>query len=236
MIALIKRMFRGIASPFVNRYIYLKQKLRWHGVVRFTSKVRISDDSIFEGANSISPNTFFQGKMGYGTYLAGNCYIMADIGRFCSVGNGVRTIHGTHPITSPFATTSPVFFSLRKQAMYTFAKEQRFEELLPPVSIGNDCWIGDRAMIIGGLTVGDGAVVLAGAVVTKNVPPYAIVGGVPAKILKYRYDEETIAWLQGVCWWNRPLDWLKENSECLCDLEELKSVLQSEQSAHTEVS
>ena len=90
------------------------------------------------------------------------------------------------------------------------------------VKIGNDCWIGEGAFLVGGITIGDGAVILAHAVVTKDVPPYAIVGGVPAKIQKYRYDEETIDFLQKIQWWNSPIEWLQENWELLCDLDKLK--------------
>lgn len=97
---------------------------------------------------------------------------------------------------------------------------------MAPVTIGNDCWIGQRAILIGGITIGDGAVVMAGAVVTKDVPPYAMVGGVPAKIIKYRYDEETIDFLLKAQWWNRPIEWLKENHALLCDIERLKEELQ----------
>ena len=73
--------------------------------------------------------------------------------------------------------------------------------------------------------VGDGAVVLAGAIVVEDVPPYAVVGGVPAKIIKYRYDEQTIAWLLKVRWWDKPLDWLRENWELMCDIDKLREAL-----------
>ena len=100
-----------------------------------------------------------------------------------------------------------------------------FEELAPPITIGNDCWIGVRVFFTGGIHVGDGAVVLSGAVVTKDVPPYAVVGGVPAKIIKFRYNQETINWLLKVQWWNRPLEWLRENSELMCNINKLKETL-----------
>ena len=109
--------------------------------------------------------------------------------------------------------------------METFAREQLFDEIFPPVTIGNDCWIGERVSIVGGCSIGDGAVVLTGAVVTKDVPPYAVVGGVPAKILKYRYDEDTVKWLRGIRWWDKPLEWLRENYELLCDMDRLREAI-----------
>lgn len=225
ILALLSKVWRDISSPVKGRVAYWKLKMRWHGVVRFTRAASVSEDAEFGGANSIGDHTSFRGKMGYGTYVAGNCFIQANIGKFCSIGAGVYTLEGTHPMSYPFATTSPMFFSLRKQSMVTFAREQRFQEILAPVQIGNDCWIGNRVQIVGGKVIGDGAVLLAGAVVTKDVPPYAVVGGVPARVLRYRYDEDTIAWLLKVKWWDRPLDWLQENWALLCDMDRLKEVL-----------
>ena len=218
-----------LISSIEQRYKRWKQffrnKSRWHGIVRFNSSVRIAEGSSFEGANSIGDNSSFAGSMGYGSYMCEYCHLTGDIGRFTSIAAEVRSSQGIHPTETPFATTSPVFYSLRKQSMVTFATEQRFEELRPPIRIGNDCWIGTRAFLAGGVTVGDGAVILSGAVVTKDVPPYAIVGGVPARVLRYRYDEETISFLLRTTWWNKSLDWLRSNSHLLCDIKQLKTIL-----------
>ena len=72
-------------------------------------------------------------------------------------------------------------------------------------------WVGNNVTVLAGVTVGDGAVLAAGAVVTKDVPPYAIVGGVPAKVIKCRFDENTIRKLQKLEWWNRDIDWIREH-------------------------
>lgn len=77
--------------------------------------------------------------------------------------------------------------------------------------IGNDVWIGSHVLIKGGVRIGDGACIGAGAVVVKDIPPYAIVGGVPAKILKYRFDTDTIKLLENLQWWNLSKDVLKDN-------------------------
>ena len=97
-----------------------------------------------------------------------------------------------------------------------------FNESKGGVNIGNDCWIGQHVFIVGGVTIGDGAVVYAGAVVTKDVPPYAIVGGVPARIIRYRYDQETIDWLLRIKWWEHDIEWFEENWELLNDINKLK--------------
>lgn len=225
MKALLEKAWRMVANPWYRWKNYIGLKRKYHGKVRFNHTATIWKDARFEGCNSIGDRSRFVGSFGYGSYMCEDCVIFAHVGRFTSIGAEVRTSQGIHPVSAPFATTSPVFYSLKKQAMYTFAKEQRFQEMRPLVQIGNDCWIGVRVFIAGGVTIGDGAVVLTGAVVTKDVPPYAIVGGVPAKVLKYRYDQETIDWLLKVKWWNKPTDWLRENADLLCDIEKLKEVL-----------
>ena len=74
-----------------------------------------------------------------------------------------------------------------------------------------------------GVCIGNGAIVAAGSVVTKDVPDYSIVGGVPAKIIRYRYDEETIKFLLTTQWWNNTEEWFKENWKLLADIDKLKA-------------
>lgn len=181
----------------------------------------ISLDSDFEGANKICNHTLFSGRMGYGSYIGPYCSLSAKIGRFTSIAPYVRNNSGIHPYTYPYATTCPMFFSTRKQNGYTFADKMMFEEVLSALEIGNDCWIGENVFIAGGVKIADGAVVLAGSVVTKDVPPYAIVGGVPAKVIKYRYDEDTIQFLLNFKWWEKDIGWLRENWSLLCNIDDL---------------
>ena len=204
----------------IIRYFY--HKLINGRRVSFSISSVMGIHSTFEGANKIHPHVFFDGHMGYGSYIGPNSYIIGDIGRYTSIAPDVKCNLGFHPFEAPFATTCPMFFSLRKQNGFTFAFEQMFDEMKSPICIGNDCWIGQQVFISGGITIGDGAVVLAGAVVTKDVPPYAIVGGVPARILRYRYDEETINYLLRLKWWDKPVDWLKKNWMLFCNIDHLQ--------------
>lgn len=82
-----------------------------------------------------------------------------------------------------------------------------------PTNIGDDVWVGAGSIIMAGVTIGDGAIIAVGSVVTKDVPPYAIVGGVPAKILRYRFDEGVRKALLKLKWWNLPEEVLKQNIE-----------------------
>lgn len=203
-----------------KRYLYLKKK--YSNNVIFSHSVIIGEDSEFEGYNHLESHCFFKGHMGFGSYMGSHSALCANIGRFSSIAPHVTNNIGFHPIGEPFATTSPRFYSVQPALHFSFAKEQKMEEFKEPTRIGNDCWIGQQVFLTGGITIGDGAVVLAGSVVVKDIPPYAIVGGVPAKIIRYRYDEDTIRFLLKIQWWNQSIDWLKENSSLLCDIDKLK--------------
>lgn len=188
--------------------------------------------SKFEGANEICRRTRFSGSIGFGSYIGMDCNISAKIGRFTSIASYVRCNHGTHPYTYPYVSTSPIFVSTQKQCGLSFTQISRFDEYKYvgkdkkcPLVIGSDCWIGEGVFFAGGITVGDGAVVLAHAVVTKDVPPYAIVGGVPAKVVRYRYDDKTVQILLKSQWWNKDLSWIKNHVTEMCDIEIFKKII-----------
>jgi virginiamycin A acetyltransferase len=129
--------------------------------------------------------------------------VFAKIGKFCSIGPGCRIGVGIHP--SDHVSTSPVFFSTRKQAGISFAPADVIVEN-KEVRIGNDVWVGANAMILDGVEIGTGAIVAAGSVVTKDVAPYTIVAGVPALPKRKRFSDEQIDALLQSCWW----DWAPE--------------------------
>jgi acetyltransferase-like isoleucine patch superfamily enzyme len=125
-----------------------------------------------------------------------------DVGAFCSVGPGtVIGGLGTHP--TDMISLHPAFFSIGGQAGKTFVDREYFSEH-QRTTIGNDVWIGARAIILDGVHIGDGAIVAAGAVVARDVAPYSMVGGVPARNIRSRFDDTTIAMLLELRWWAWP--------------------------------
>lgn len=120
------------------------------------------------------------------------------IGRYCSIGRKVTIAAPHHPLN--YMTTHLALLAASDQG----APNPDRQEGLIETHIGNDVWIGDNVFIKRGIHIGDGAVIGASAVVTRDVPPYAIMTGVPARLLRYRFDEETRQRLSRAAWWNYP--------------------------------
>jgi acetyltransferase-like isoleucine patch superfamily enzyme len=134
------------------------------------------------------------------TYVGSRCIIQnTSIGRYCSIANDVLIGLGQHPID--YFTTSPMFYrTINPLKVSIVKKELEFEEH-KKIIIGNDVWIGARAIIQDGVQIGNGAIIASNAVVTRDVPPYAIVGGSPAKLIRYRIDQQRRTELETLNWW-----------------------------------
>lgn len=181
--------------------------------IAFSAEIKRPHD--IEGPAKIGKRTYFNGSIGKYSYIGENCSINANIGSFCSISNNVRIVDGNHPLN--FVSTSPAFYSVSGQTVKYFADKEMFSETIAVDSygvackIGNDVWIGENVLIKGGVKIGDGACIAMGAVVVKDVPPYAIVGGVPAKIIKMRFEEKTVEKLLKLQWWNKDEKWIRSN-------------------------
>lgn len=155
-------------------------------------------------------------SVGRFTYGGPNFRIWAEgesirIGSFCSIADEVA-IFGGGEHNAQWVTTFPLRIALGHEGAFT----DGHPATRGPTRIGNDVWIGHGATIMSGVTVGDGAIIGARAVVSRDVPPYGVAVGNPARVVKYRFSEEQIARLLGIGWWNWPLDLISEYVPLLC--------------------
>lgn len=209
-------------------------KTLWHAGFRQKDFFMLAEDTGYHKEDFV-----YRGcKVGRYTY--GHEYLLADfpiaksIGRFCSI-NGTARIVANHPMN--LVSSNTFFYKMdgipweRFDEINTTVEKYRCEDNAAymwyspqenrEVTIGNDVWIGANAVIMPGITIGDGAIVAAGAVVTKNVKPYEIVGGVPAKHIRYRFTEKQIQKLCEIAWWNWDIEKILDNFEKFYDVEEL---------------
>ena len=210
--------------------IMLRQRIKNRDVIfEYGSKAPMG--TIFEGRNKLSHHSYFSGEIGFASYIGANSVVGGRIGRFCSVAENVIFLTKTHPVQE-FVSTHPAFYSLKKQSGFTYVEQQVFDEEPTlegskySIEVGNDVYIGYGVTVIGPCRIGDGAVIAAGAVVTGNVPPYTIVGGVPAKVIKKRFSDEEIGFLKQLEWWNKSQEWLKEHAKDFGSVDQLKKALE----------
>jgi len=146
------------------------------------------------------------------------------IGRFCAIAEGTRFImNGANHAMSGFSTYPFNIFGHCWEEGFdvkTWEAENRGDTI-----VGNDVWIGMEAVILPGIKIGDGAIVAAKSVVTHDVPPYAVVAGNPARMVKMRFDENTVERLLKLAWWNWPQDRISRNLEAIrgADIERLEA-------------
>ncbi|MHB9131488.1 MAG: CatB-related O-acetyltransferase [Armatimonadota bacterium] len=150
--------------------------------------------------------TLFQDvTIGDYSYVSEGTYIgCAQIGKFCSIGHYCLIGMFEHP--TDYVSTSPFLYGEGN----IFGMTPLHNDLANPPIIGNDVWIGGQSIILQGVHIGDGAIIAGGAVVTKDVPPYAIVGGTPAKVIRMRFDQDKIGYLCRLRWWDLPVDVLPQ--------------------------
>jgi acetyltransferase-like isoleucine patch superfamily enzyme len=211
----------------IVKWITIKIRMYWlsRKSIKFIGHSIICNQTKFEGHNSIGvQNKLLHVLLGLGTYTGEYVRLNSvKVGRFCSIASGVKNVTGNHP-TSKFVSTHPAFFSRGKAAGYTFSTEQKFEELKRLengylVEIGNDVWIGEDVLILDGIKIGDGAIVGSRSLVTKDIPPYAICVGSPAKVIRYRFSTNEIKNLIEIKWWNWSFDKIKKHSTKFEDIE-----------------
>ena len=202
------------AVPDAIKQAFFRARWRWSGRnIRVASTARIDHGTRLGDHTTLhAGSTVFGSSVGRWSYLGDFALVIhADIGAFCSIAHHVIIGGGTHP-TNDFVSTCPLFYSARAENPWREASlpGPAFNET-PRTYVGNDVWIGYGAIVLPGVRIGDGAIVAAGAVVTKDVQPYEIVGGVPAKRIRFRFEASDIEWLLKLEWWRWPDERLKQS-------------------------
>lgn len=179
--------------------IYLKNAIKNQNIM--VGDYTIYNDFIKNPIDFEKNNVFYQYPINYDKLI---------IGKFCSIACGAKFLFNSanHTLQSLSTYPFPIFFEqwgLDKEQI-TSAWDNKGD-----IVIGNDVWIGYEAVIMAGVCIGDGAIIGTRAVVTKDVAPYTIVGGVPAKFIKYRFDEKLISQLSELQWWDWSVERIKKN-------------------------
>lgn len=156
------------------------------------------------------------------SYVSRNSQVYhATVGKFTCIGPEVIIGPGEHPTN--MVSSHPIFYSTMGQSNPVIVAENLFDEF-PRTHIGNDVWIGARAIIRTGITIGDGAIIAAGAVVVQNVEPYSIVGGVPAAPIRYRFSSDEIAAIRETRWWDKDLQWIEKHKDAFTNIQAFMQV------------
>ena len=168
------------------------------------STVKLREATIGRCCEVLGDTAIEYTELGDYSYLGPGCMVAdAEIGKFCAIAAQVRIGAPNHPLDRPSQhrfTYCPEYYTADAQRDHTFFRQRRADRVM----IGNDVWIGHAVIVMPGVKVGDGAVLAAGAVVTRDVAPYTIVGGVPARPIRERFSREIAAQLSRIAWWNWP--------------------------------
>ena len=211
-------LYRAIVFPFVRMGIECRTK----SIMKQGSYV--NKGTILRGRNFIGKGTTLTNTdMGFGSYISVNGDLSnAKVGKYCSIGPNLSSVGGNHPLKE-YVSIHPAFYAVNNGAGFTYIDKAEASSLYEEnkyvdekkgyfYEIGNDVWIGANVSICQGVHISDGAVIGAGALVNKDVEPYAIYAGVPAKKIGMRFSDSEISKLLEIKWWDKDESWIKDNA------------------------
>ena len=212
-------MLSGVLDP-------LEKLRRMHPTCVFEAGCGLSDVDLGRYVAVLSNARVFNSTIGDFSYVGRGADISGiSIGRFCSIGPNVKIGLGSHP-TRGFVSTHPVFYSVANSGcVLPFRSDKVYDDSVRRTILGNDVWIGANVIMPGGITVGTGAVIAAGSVVVKDVPPYAVVGGNPAQTIRYRFTDAEIQRLLASEWWNWSMERLQRDVDTFTDINRFLSAI-----------
>jgi acetyltransferase-like isoleucine patch superfamily enzyme len=192
----LMRWFFHETPLFLRNHNIIDDALALGSMLRFDQPIYVEPFATFDGGNFWNSGAF--------SYSNSVLPQRTIVGRYCSIARGCTVLGFEHPMThvSTHLFTYRQYFTDDIERRFGRAPQpSAFEPDRGPVIIGNDVWIGENVLLRPGITIGDGAVIAAGAVVARDVPAFAIVGGTPARLIRYRFPAEVIQRLQRVAWW-----------------------------------
>ncbi len=219
---MFKRKLLEISSSLYRTFIYPFKKMaleiRTKSIMLPSSYIK---GTKLEGRNYIGKNTVLRNcSAGFGSYVNNNGDLTdTDIGRYTSIGTNVSSVIGKHPLSKQVAM-HPAFTNPEKIFGFSYTDKTVFDTTQERTKIGNDVWIGNNVLIFGGVKIGDGAVIGAGSVVTKDIEPYSINAGIPAKPIRSRFEKEQTEKLLHIKWWEKDENWIRENIRRFDDIDE----------------
>lgn len=214
----LKEVLRLSVPSKIQNELKLKKINSKFGTNKRIRSVMVSTEAVLDRTTEIAKDVFIGEYtcVGRHTYIQrGTEVLSATIGNFCSIGTNCHIGMYEHPLRYT-STSSRLYLDV--------IREREFYNDIPnPVMIGNDVWVGSNSTILGGVRIGDGAVIGAGAVVTKDVAPYSVVGGVPAKLIKYRFAPKKIEELLELKWWNWDDETIIKNKQVFINTDDIVS-------------
>jgi acetyltransferase-like isoleucine patch superfamily enzyme len=223
-----------LLSNFNNQRVYFSTR----GGDRVQGRFRLGESLFFLDSVNIEPyccyiNGSYLFSIGAFSFSRSPLPLNSTVGRYCSIGARVSVMGPDHP-KERFSSSSITYDNQFKMCTQYFDDKTDYNLSQVPnrepknglgVTIGNDVWIGEDVTLARGVTIGDGAILAAKATVTKDVPPYAIVGGTPAKVIKFRFTKDIVEQLIGLQWWNYELANLIDNQSMDIPIDEFVSLV-----------